>query len=152
MRRWILYAAVVLLLLALAPVEKTDIGQLIPVELLYVYKEEGKTVAETDTGCLGRGANLEKAIEDLHATAEGELFLETADYLIVTKDTQALIPELGAYLRPGTQVCLGINMDAQAAAYLAAHSPQVTMNDIRAGKETLPVLVKIEEGRYCIAS
>lgn len=151
MKRWIILAAATVAALLFAPSEKTDVGELLPVELLYIYKEETGIRVETDTGNLGIGGDLTAALENLKATAPGKVFLETADYLIVTKQTVSLLPQLWEILRPATEVCLGVNADAQAADYLSAHKPGVTLNDIRSGGQILPSLIRTEE-RYCLVS
>lgn len=151
MKRWIILAAAAAVALMFAPSGTTDVGELLPVELLYIYKEESGIRVETDTENFGVGDNLTAALENLKATASGEIFLDTADYLIITKETVSLLPQLWEILRPATEVCLGVNADAQAAAFLSAHKPGVTLNDIRSGGVSLPILIRTEE-RYCLVS
>lgn len=146
MRRWIVYALVLAVLFLLPPSEKTDVGELKPVELLSIYHtEEGTLRVETDTGDLGTGRNLKEALEDLKATASGSIFLDTVDYLLITEDAIPSLPQLWKILRPATQVCLGVGADPGTAEFLSAHKPGVTLNDIRAGTGTLPVLTRTEE-------
>lgn len=147
MKRWIVYALVLVLVLFLSPVEKTDVGELLPVELLFIYYKEESLCVETDTGDMGTGETLDGALADLKATAPGNIFLDTADYLIIARDAIPLLPQLWQILRPATQLCLGEGVDAGTAAFLAAHKPGVTLNDVRAGRRTLPVLTRTEE-RY----
>lgn len=148
MRRWMIYVAVVAAALILKPKDIKDVGELLPVELLYISREAGSIRAETDTGTFGTGRNLEEALKDLKETAPGEIFLETADYLIVTDRTVNLLPRLTEVLRPSTEVCVGKNADAQAAAFLKAHPSEVTLKDIRAGQEEIPTLIKSKERYY----
>ena len=71
---------VYLLLLAavlLLPVQGTDVGKLLPVEVLQIYKEEDSVVLTTDVGASGVGATVDAAIENLKATAAGIIFLDT---------------------------------------------------------------------------
>lgn len=148
MRRWMIYVAVVAVALVLKPENVNDVGELLPVELLYISRETGRIRAETDTGAIGTGRSLEEALKDLKETAPGEIFLETADYLIVTDRTVNLLPRLTEVLRPSTEVCVGKNADAQAAAFLKAHPSEVTLKDIRAGQEEIPTLIKSKERYY----
>ncbi|MGN0977533.1 MAG: hypothetical protein ACI4PH_05705 [Faecousia sp.] len=150
MKRWPILAAALAALL-LVPSQTGDVGDLLPVELLYIYKENDRICLETDTGEAGEGDSLTAALTDLKATAPGEVFLDTADYLIVTKDTVPLLPQLTKVLRPATEVCLGVNADTQAAAFLSAHKPGVTLKDCRLGGQALPTLIKTEE-RYRLVS
>ncbi len=148
MRRWIVYVLVMTLVLLLSPAAKTDVGELLPVELLYIYhSNEGMLCVETDTGDFGAGETLDGALSDLKDTASGNIFLDTTDYLIISGEAFPLLPELWQILRPATQVCLGTGADPGATKFLSAHKPGVTLNDIRSGTKTLPVLTRIEE-RY----
>lgn len=151
MKRWIILAAAVAAALMFPSHSKADVGELLPVELLYIYKDENGIQVQTDTGNLGTGSDLRSALENLKATAPGEIFLDTADYLIITKDTANLLPQLWDILRPATEVCLGVNADTQAAAFLSAHKPGVTLNDIRSGGRFLPTLIRTGE-RYRLVS
>ena len=148
MKRWMVYAVAAAVLLSLRPKEMKDVSGLIPVELLYIKKEAGWIRAETDTGNFGVGRDLEAALKDLENTAPGKIFLETADYLIVTADTVYLLPKLTTALRPAAGVCLGIEADARAVEYLKAHKSQVTLNEIRAGAGEIPTLIRSGERYY----
>lgn len=148
MKRWMVYGLAAVALLSLRPKEMKDVSGLIPVELLYIYKEEGWICAETDTGNYGRGKDLEAALKDLETTAPGRIFLETAGFLVVTEDTVYLLPKLTHVLRPGAEVCLGIGVDAQAVPYLNAHRPNTTLKDIRAGVGEIPALIRTGERYY----
>lgn len=147
MRRWIIYGAAAALALLLAPAPRTDVGELLPVELLYVYKEGDALRVETDTGNFGTGETLDEALGELKETAPGVVFLDTVDYVIVTGQTIELLPQLWERLRPAAQVCLGLGADAGAAEFLAAHKPGVTLNDIRSGRCVPPILSRSGE-RY----
>lgn len=86
------------------PAEPKDMGKLIPVELVQLFRENGGVAVRTDTGNTGWGENLEEAMLDLKQKATGEIFLETAEYVLLTEDMEASIPALQAFFRPGTQV------------------------------------------------
>lgn len=147
MRRWMILAAAVLAITALTSERSMDVAELKPVELLYVYREDGKIWLMTDTEDLGSGVNLEDALEDLKASADGAIFLDTADYLVIAENATDQLSQLMKVMRPGTEVCVGVNADTEAAAFLSAHSPEVTLNDIRCGRGTMPLLIRWGE-RY----
>lgn len=147
MKRWILLAIAAAVVVSGPSAGGRDVARLLPVELLYIYRSGDQILVETDTGDLGTGGDLTAALEDLKASASAEIFLETADYLVVTEQTKDLIPQLWNILRPATEVCLGIRANAKAAEFLTAHRPGVTLNDMRAGVTELPVLIQTE-GRY----
>lgn len=105
----------------------------------------------TETGDLGEGEDLNAAMQDLEESAVGKVFLETAEYLLVTDGARGLLPELTSIMRPGCAVCVApeqVNLE-EAAAYLNIHRPEVTLNDYRANRTDLPHL-KEEEGRFKI--
>lgn len=134
MKRWMIY----LLLVAgafLFPKRPVELGKLIPVELILVEKEEGAYLVRTDTGDVGHGTTLPSAIEDLRATAAGDLFLDTARYLLVTEETQHAIPEISGYLKEKTYLCMAQNgLDPeQATKYLSAHPPKLHLKDWEMG-------------------
>lgn len=148
MKRWIGLLAGFAAALLLAPSQDTDIASLQPVELLYVYIEEGWVTVETDTGDLGAGEDLEGAMEDLKATASGEIFLETAQYLLITEPAEGYLPELKQILRPAAQILRAEGEpDLEGAAkYLSVHKSGLALKDWQVGVE-LPKLT-IKEGRY----
>ena len=151
MRRWIWFIMVAAALLLLPEGQQTDISHLHPVQLLYIYKEEGKIVLETDVGDKGKGETLPDAVKNLHATSEGELFLETVEYLLVTEETKSMILELGDIVRPATNLVValtGVNTE-KAVQYLEIRRPEVTLLDYRTGVKELPKLVE-KEGRCCL--
>lgn len=110
----------------LVPVERSDVGKLIPVELVFLYREENTFVVETDTGNLGTGQTVRQAVKNLHETAEGEIFLDTADYLLIEETVEDQLEEIGGYLKRSARVCLadkGLDL-AQTAMYLQVHTPK----------------------------
>lgn len=148
MRRWPIMAVILAVLAALPP-RGTDIGELRPVSLLYVYQDRGLVCVATDTGDSGRGAELKDALEDLKQTTPGTVFLDTAQYLVLTRQTLHSIPELSRILRPSVKFCMTDRLtDTEAAAkYLHAHAPEVTLLDLRTQKSTVPTLMETK-GRY----
>lgn len=144
MKYWAWYIGAVVLVAALGwmPFLGTDVARLRPVELISVSREEAQVLVETDTGDSGRGQTLELALEDLYDSTPGEIFLETAEYLLITPEGQSLLPELTKTLRPSCKVCLREGeMDlAEAAAYLSVHEPELTLQDYRTGEKDIPKL------------
>ena len=150
MKRWILYTLVAAGILLLPKGQGVDIGKLIPAELIYIYKEQDRIVVETDTDNSGEGVTLEKALEDLHATASGTVFLDTVQYALVTEETKNLLPELESILRLSTNVVLATaDVDLpKAAPYLTSHNPKVTLKDHLTQGKHLPKFMKAGERYY----
>lgn len=155
MKHWVWYLAALILVAILCgmPFERTDVAQLQPVQVVQVSHDGGQVVVQTDTGDIGTGATLYAAFEDLKQTTPGYVFLETAEYLLLTEDARALIPELTEYLRPGCGVCVVMGeADLQAVAqYLSAHPLQVTLRICRADQAHLPCLIVHKDGRLTLA-
>ena len=151
MRRWLLMLCGLLLASWLSPVKGTDVGELRPVELLQVYRKGDKVIMSTDTGDVGTGTTLKAAWKNLKETTPGAIFLETADYLLLTVETEELLSELSRLLRPGAEVCLVERAvdEKEATAWLAAHPPGVPLRSVRYGGKTAPLLC-LTEGRFTI--
>ena len=118
----ILYAAVLAVAL-LVPERGTDVGKLRPVGLIQIYKEGAQICITTDTGDSGWGSSVESAIQNLKDTTPGIIYLDTADYLLVSKTALEEWKILGQYLNASTKVCLAepdVN-PAEAAEYLKVH-------------------------------
>lgn len=147
MKRWILYAAAFFLLSWFLPNRGTDVGELQPVELIQVYREHGLIVMETDTDDKGRGRTVSEALEDLKRTTPGTVFLDTADFLLLREGEEQLLPDLAEILRPGTEGCIVREkmLEKDAAEFLAAHSPGVTMRQVRYEQAQLPLLKRMED-------
>ena len=148
MRRWIVYIAVVILF-AVTPFRGTDIAKLAPVEVVWLTEKGGQVYLETDTGDMGRGADVRSALENMKAAAPGSVFLETADYLIVQQGREVLLVQTYDVLRPSCMVCTAEKMPDMeaAAAFLAAHEPQTTLRQWQVEGRRLSML-KEQEGRF----
>lgn len=155
MKRWPWYIAALSLIavLNLLPFSGTDVAQLKPVEVLWIYQTEDGVVIETDTLDRGIGSDPEDAFDDLMQTTSGHIFLETADYLLLDRQTLALLPHLMGRLRPACGVCIAegqIDME-QVASFLNAHPLKHTLQDCSEGHAPIQLL-KAEEGRMYLVS
>jgi len=149
-RRWLLYAGIFAgaLLLGGERLRGRDVAKLSPVEVLYMDIQNGTICLKTDTGNVGLGENVTQALENMKKTTPGTVFLETADYLLVTEKAADLIGQLRQHLRPNCGVCIAegeIQLE-KIAEYLNAHEPEVSLQELRTGSKELPVLT-MEKGR-----
>ena len=129
MRRILLYIGA--LALALLGGRGTDIGSLRPVELVRLTEQGGILILDTDTGDRGWGLTVGQAVEKLKETASGEIYLDTADYLLLEEGTEDYLPDLRHYLKEKTAVVYaveGIDLK-EAVAYLRIHEPTGTMKE-----------------------
>ena len=117
--RIVLYI-VILALLFLAPLERLDIAHLEPVQTLAVRVNDGKVELETDTGNAGQGRTVAEAVKDMKENTSGVIYLDTAQYLLLTEPALSVTEELADYLRPGIYMCMwdGEGSVAGAAQYL----------------------------------
>ena len=123
MKRILLYVGAISLLLLGG--RGTDIGRLRPVELVQLREQSGVLVLETDTGDCGWGRTVEQAVAKLEETTPGQIYLDTADYLLLGEGMEKYLPQLREYLKKGTRMAYvqeRMNLE-DAAAYLRIHKP-----------------------------
>lgn len=140
MKRFLIYAAAIVALMW-APIESADIGQLHPVEVVLIYREENTVVIATDTGDVGKGDNGILALENLKATTSGNIYLDTAAYLLITEGMEDVIQELRPAFKRSVQVCMaekGVD-PAAAAKFLPVHATLPKLRTWNPGTE-LPYL------------
>lgn len=150
MKKWLVYAVA----LAAVPVLSfggfggRDVGKLQPVQAVMVQLENGSLRILTDTEATGRGEDVQKAIEDMNRTADAWVYLDTADYLLLSEGTQDYLPQLREYLRPSCCLCAvagEIDM-SKVGTFLELHQPKQSLTRYEAGEKKLPLLIS-EEGR-----
>ena len=135
MKKWLYPAAVLIAaaILSRLPHPAVDIARLDPVRAIYLYMDGVEMTIETDSGDSGTGADLEAAYAALRKNAHREIFLDTAEFLILAPD----VPITEAFyqlLRPTTQVVLSNekpNLET-ISDYLAIHPPEITLTKLRA--------------------
>ena len=145
MKRILLYVGILAAVIA-APVEPLNVGQMLPVQVVALSRENGWTVIETDTGNRGIGGTAKQALRNLKDRANGKIYLDTAEYLLLGKETADAVEELRNELRQTIQLCeMAKPIDlAQAANYLKAHGKLPRLKDWKRDAE-LPVLSLFEE-------
>ena len=134
MKKW-LYPAVFLAaaILSRLPHPAVDIARLDPVRAIYLYMDGDAMTIETDSGDSGSGPDLEGAYAALRANAHREIFLDTAEFLILDPD----VPITEAFyelLRPTTRVVFSNEKpDLETISdYLTIHPPEITLAKLRA--------------------
>lgn len=128
--RMVMYI-VILGLLFLAPLKRLDVAKLEPVQTIAVRTVDGAIELETDTGNKGRGSTIETAVADLEKKTPGVIYLDTAQYLLLTQQTVVHVNALRSYLRPGIRVSLwdGAGSVQSAAQYLDVCSDLPKLKD-----------------------
>ena len=140
MKRIALYIGI-LAMLVLAPVRGADIGKLRPVQVVSVYKENNWVVMETDTDDRGYGGTAQQALRNLKDTSNGIIYLDTADYLLLSKDTVDAAEELRQELKNSVRLCMVTKpLDLEEVSqYLSVHGGLPKLKEWTIGEE-LPVL------------
>ena len=135
MKKWLYLIAVfaALVVLSRLPHPAQDIAKLDPVQAVYIYIEDGQLHLETDTGSHGSGSDLPAAFADLRANAEKDVYLDTAEFLILHPDVP-LNEDFFTLLSPSCCVCYTEEIpDLPAAAqYLSTHTPDLRLSHLRA--------------------
>ena len=128
--RMVLYL-VILGLLFLAPLERADIAKLLPIEAVAVYVENGEVVLETDTQDRGRGTDVANALQVLKDTTPAVVYLDTAEFLLVSKDAVGYVEQLNNYLKPSVKVCIceASGRVKEAVKYLEVHGNLPKLRD-----------------------
>lgn len=103
--RILLYIGILAALL-FAPVQRLDVAHLEPVQTVALSVADDLVVLETDTHHKGTGNDLPTAIEDLEENTPGVIYLDTAQYLLITESAQVYAPQLEQYLHRTVRVSL----------------------------------------------
>lgn len=150
MKRIVLYAAILLLVLII-PVKRTDIGKLRPVQTVMLYRQDGNVVIRTDTGDRGVGPGAMEALENLKRTTPAVIYLDTADFLLVSKDSLDVLQLLRDTFRGRVQLFLFFgDIDPELASdYLQIHGHGQALKDWN-GQQELPVL-RLDEKRLILS-
>ena len=155
MKKWLWFAGAALLLLTFGSsgAPGTDVAKLQPVQVVCLSREGTLVTVQTDTGDLGRGETLALALEALAASASGEIFLETAEHILISPECLELVETLAASVRPSCTLCL-LEGEPELEAlpvFLNIHSPSVTLMEYRAKPCSLQTL-QTANGRMYLVS
>lgn len=139
---------------AALPQTGTDAARLLPAQTLVITQERGSITVESDTGAEGSGRTLDAALAQMARSAGGTLFLDTAEYIVLTRQAWALLPEVlqQPQLRPAAKPVLytGASLPAaQADTFLQAHPTETTLCQLLAGRlrgeQPLPAILNSTE-------
>lgn len=130
--RGILYI-IILVLLFFAPVRPANVADLLPIEAVAIYTDNGEVVLETDTGDVGRGVDAARALLNLKTGTPAIVYLDTARYLLIGEDAGMYAEQLRGVLKPSVRVCVCNAQSAvkETAEYLSVHG---NLPELRAWK------------------
>ena len=104
MKRILLYC-ILLVIALLIPIKRIDISDLEPIQVVRMDRQNENIVLQTDTGDAGIGENAQKALESLKENSAGIIYLDTAEFLIVTENASQYIGSIKSYLKDSVRVC-----------------------------------------------
>ena len=149
MRKIILYCMLLGAALLL-PIQGNDVGKLLPVELVQLYREGDTFVITTDAGAEGTGRTIREAIGNMKETTPGIVFLDTADFLLIRDINNEETELLKEYLKGSVRFCSqeGEIDPKEACALLRVHKPKLRLKDRTPGTEA--EVLKEENGRMML--
>lgn len=113
-----------------------DAAKLLPTQVLVIGMEDGQVRVRSDTRAAGSGASLSQALVQLERSAEGRLFLDTAEHIVLEQGAQELVEQVVVQerFRPAAKLYLmqGSAEPTKLAAFLQAHPGSVRLVQARA--------------------
>ena len=153
---FILMAGAAFWALGMLPFRASDAAKLLPVKTVIVTRSGGEYVVDVGAGVRAVGRSLSEALERLKEEITGEIFLPTAEQVIITEPAEdsvdavaeetAFRPAAGIYRTPVSAP------DAERlSAYLDSHASNYTILDARAAlaegcRPELPRIVAADGG------
>lgn len=126
--------------LLFAPVDRLEVALLEPVEIIYVSQTGGVVAVTTDTGAQGSGEGVRQALQALHATTAGVVYLDTAEYLLFNSEAAAQVEQLRGCIKEDVRVCIAEAVNFEGLGkFLQSHGYLPCFRDWKPG-DPLPEL------------
>ena len=127
--KWALLAAATLTIIFGLPFREYETGQLLPIKSICAEYEQNVVHIVSEVA-QGRGESWADAVEDLKRNASGDVFFDTAEYLVVTN--RMLAHEAKQDLRPSAQVFFVKTLPPTQGLYeyLKAHPSDLELRDL----------------------
>lgn len=140
MKKIIIYVIVLLIALWI-PVNRIDISNLEPIRAIWIDQENGKYVVSTDTEDIGIGDTVEQAVDMMKKGCEKIIYLDTAQYLLVSDNCKEAIGGISRFLKDKVKIGIwdGEGKIAKAATYMQTHRLGTKLKDYILG-EKLPAV------------
>ena len=134
----------------LVPANRTDLAELKPVEAVYLYKNGEQIVIQTDTEDRGKGKTVQQALKNLKDTTAGQIYLDTANYLLIGPGTEEYAEALKGELKASARVCgAKEEMDMKkVGGFLKVHTPEKKFGEWKA--EDAIQMLGIEEDQMVL--
>lgn len=119
----VLLYILILALVLVAPVNRLDIAKLQPVEAVAMQMVEDRITLITDTGDRGAGKTVSEALQDLKEKASSIIYLDTADFLLISHNARQYTGQIKQYLKSSVKVGSYNGTDVkEEAKYLDVHT------------------------------
>lgn len=143
--RIVLYV-VILAALFFVPLQRVEIANLEPIQAVWMYRENGNIVLETDTEDEGSGVTVADALADMKNNSSGIVYLDTAQYLFVSETAKEEIYAIQPYLKNSVQLCIWNGQGELKSAVEYADSHKICLK-IRAWEKigNLPELPPVKQ-------
>ena len=132
----------------------TDAAKLLPARVLVIEEQDGAVCVSSDNGAAGCGETLAAALKQMEQVAEGVLFLDTAEHIVLLRPTRTLLEQAATQpsFRPAAKlyVSRAEKLDASALVeFLRAHPGKLTLSQAHAallrGEPLRPAVLKTTE-------
>ena len=145
MKKILCYLAILALVCAV-PVKRADVGKLRPIQTVQVSRKGDLVTLRTDTKDMGSGSTVRQALENLKATTPGVVYLDTAEFLILSKNTLDCVEELREVLHGNVKLCIAEEtiQPAEVTQYLSSHEILPKLKNWQQ-EMPLPVLIQLGE-------
>lgn len=115
MKRMLIYG-LILVLLWFVPVKGEEIADLEPIQAVWLSRNAGEISLKTDTEDAGAGKTVAEALEQMKTQSTGAVYLDTAQFLLVSENALDLVEEIKPMLKGKVLVCRWEGGDLKAAA------------------------------------
>ena len=145
MKKILCYLAILALVCAV-PVERADVGKLRPIQTVSLSRKGKLVTLRTDTGDMGAGSTALQALSNLKATTAGIVYLDTAQFLLLTENAQDDAEELRQVLHDNVKLCIAEEtiQPAEVTQYLSSHEILPKLKNWQQ-EMPLPVLIQLGE-------
>lgn len=133
--RKVLYVVILALLFAV-PLERADVAKLLPIRAVALYTDGPSVILETDGAHTGTGEDVTQALSNLKQKTPALVYLDTAQYLLVSEEAVSYVEELGSLLKPSVKVCVceAAGRVQETAEYLEVHGNLPKLKQWQQGK------------------
>ena len=112
----VLISCLIVVLLYFIPVNGQDVADLEPIQTVWLSREGEQLLLKTDTEDVGRGTTVAAALTDMKIHSQGIVYLDTAQYLLVSETALDAVSEIRPYLKGKVRVCVWEGGDVKKAA------------------------------------